>query len=142
VKNVVLVLDKTHDALYGINENLDPDELEQKAVTQYDNSVGAYEALTPDTTSEQLHKLRINFKISRYALEFIQESGIAQVEKKIKRCKKIQDELGAVQDAKNQLKLLKWFCKKSRLDECGKLLNKRKREYKNLKHLATSTQSA
>jgi CHAD domain-containing protein len=141
-KKCISVLEKLHDDLYGINEHLAPGELGKKAMAQFRNSVDLYLALAPDTADEELHQLRIDFKISRYALEFIQESGIKEVQEEIVKCKKTQDELGAVQDAMNQLELLKSFCKKFDSKECEKLLKKRKKKYKRLKQKATSSRSA
>jgi CHAD domain-containing protein len=137
-KKCTSVLEKLHDDLCGIDEHLDPDELEQKAMAQFRKSLNAYLALSPDTKAEELHQLRIDFKISRYALEFIHESGIKEVKEEIAKCKEIQDGLGAVQDAKNQLELLKSFCKKFDSKECEKLLKKRRKKYRRLKQKATS----
>jgi CHAD domain-containing protein len=140
-KKCISVLERLHDDLFGINEHIDAGELEQKAMAQFKNSLDLYLALTPDTADEELHQLRIDFKISRYALEFVNESGIREVKEEITQCKKIQDKLGAVQDAKNQLELLKSFCKKIDSKECEKLLKKRKKGYKRLKKQATSSRS-
>lgn len=91
------------------------------------------EKLTPKDSHKKMHKMRIRFKILRYALEFMHESGIKNYAQMIVKCKKIQDHFGMIQDSANQLDLLKHFCEKNRCRECEALIKERKESLKRFK---------
>ncbi|MGB5964767.1 MAG: CHAD domain-containing protein [Sulfurimonadaceae bacterium] len=81
-----------------------------------------------------MHKIRIRCKQARYSLEFIEASDLKSVAKEIKNCKKILNHFGAIQDAANQLDLLKHFCKTYATYECLTLHKGRKHAFKSLKN--------
>lgn len=129
-----------YDSLMELNPEIDATHLIERAEEHYQKSLDGYISITKHTSEEVLHELRIHFKITRYALEFLQQSSLHNEQKKIKECKKIQEHLGKVQDAANQLELLKSFCEAYPLDECHRLLKARKRELKNLKKATIANQ--
>jgi len=135
------LLEMLIDDLLSINMRHTDKWLVKKTLSQFRKSKSAYQKLAPDAKQKKLHKLRIEFKTARYALEFLQESGRCQKKGKIKYTKKRQDELGSLQDAYNQLKLLQQFCRKHETDECRELCNRRKKEYKSLVRRAKSNLS-
>ncbi|MEA1920977.1 MAG: CHAD domain-containing protein, partial [Campylobacterota bacterium] len=65
-----------------------------KAKSRYKRTVAAFKALASTDHEKVYHEVRIHFKISRYALNFIQEMQIAKVSKQIKLAKKYQGALG------------------------------------------------
>lgn len=103
------------------------------ALDRYEQSLDAKSRLTPDSPEEEVHHVRIMFKKARYALEFIEAAGLDDVGKKVKKCKKILEHFGDIQDAVNQLDLLKHYCKDHKSDECKALFEERKKELKALK---------
>lgn len=137
--NTFKALHKLHDIVTELNPSIDNAHLVQTAESYYNDLLGEYRTVTPKTPDEKLHELRIRFKIARYALEFLMHSGLHNEKMKIKECKAIQDHLGAVQDAVNQLDFLKTFCKRHKIDECFILLKERKKALKSLKKLTNSS---
>jgi CHAD domain-containing protein len=131
-------LNKLYDDLTGLNPVIEDERLIAMAEKHYQGCLSDYNALTKKCSEEELHELRIRFKITRYALEFLEQSELHSEKEKIKSCKKIQDHLGAVQDAANQLQFLKSFCKAHTTKECRQLLKDRKTELKHLKKLTVS----
>ena len=107
--------------------------LSETALTGYKQAIALTKKLTPQSRAKQIHKVRIRCKQARYILEFIEESGLHEVEQAIKKCKKILNHFGAIQDATNQLDLLKHFCKDDASAECYRLYKERKEELKRLK---------
>ncbi|QOP40563.1 CHAD domain-containing protein [Sulfurimonas marina] len=89
------------------------------------NTFIAFEHLEEQPSTKKMHKLRIEFKVLRYALEFIHQSKIKDYSKTIKECKLIQKHLGMVQDYANQLEWLQHFCEKKPSKECQKLIKER-----------------
>jgi CHAD domain-containing protein len=102
----------------------------KKALKHYKGTERRYKELAPDATPKELHKLRIEFKTVRYSLDFLNTSGLYRKIDKLTYAKRQQDQLGALQDAHNQLMILKQFCKKCSLNECRDLYKKRNKEYK------------
>lgn len=88
----------------------------------YTANIKAYKKLLHHASDEAFHELRIAFKICRYGLTFLNEKGIYSAKKKIKRCKKIQDELGYIQDLSNQIAFLKTLCASSEIRGCKTLI--------------------
>ncbi|MEA1920978.1 MAG: CHAD domain-containing protein, partial [Campylobacterota bacterium] len=79
------------------------------------------------------HEVRIHFKISRYALNFIQEMQIAKVSKQIKLAKKYQGALGEIQDVSQQIVLLQKICKNKNIKECQSVIDSFQRRLIKLK---------
>ena len=132
-------LTKLYDDLTELNPALPVEELIDAAEKHFDGCLAGYNTLTKKSSEEELHELRIRFKISRYALEFLDQSALHSEQEKIKSCKKIQDHLGAVQDASNQFHFLKSFCRSHLIHECRRLLKARKSQLKQLKKLTVSS---
>lgn len=95
----------------------------------------SYQSLSKNTPQKELHALRIRFKIARYALEFIDKSGLKGEYEKIAECKMLQEKLGAVQDTFNQLIWLKKIYRKKLVEEIRPLTRKREKSVKKLKKL-------
>ncbi|MCK9373440.1 MAG: CHAD domain-containing protein [Sulfuricurvum sp.] len=105
------------------------------AETNYRIARIGYQSLSKKTPQKELHALRIRFKIARYALEFIDKSGLKGENEKIAECKVLQERLGAVQDTFNQLIWLKKIYRKKLIDEIRTLTRKREKSIKKLKKL-------
>jgi CHAD domain-containing protein len=103
----------------------------------FNDTFTAFGRLEQSHSEKKMHKLRIQFKILRYALEFLHESGIEEHHDDIKRCKAIQNRLGLIQDASDQLKWLQRFCESNPCDECHTLLLERKKSLHSLKKKIT-----
>lgn len=97
------------------------------------NTFFAFKHLDTQPSTKHLHKLRIKFKVLRYALEFIHQLNIKDFSKTIKECKLIQEQLGMVQDNANQLQWLEHFCQQEPSQECDTLINKRREILEDLK---------
>ncbi|MCJ7766471.1 MAG: CHAD domain-containing protein, partial [Thiovulaceae bacterium] len=112
--------------------------LSDKAVVEiglkpYKEAIALKKELSRKSSANKIHKVRIRCKLARYTLEFIEESGLHEVGKKIKKCKKILNHFGEIQDTANQLALLKDFCKIHSSIECKALYKERKKAFKKLK---------
>jgi len=103
------------------------------ALKQYEEAIALKKELSRKSSAKKIHKVRIRCKLARYALEFIEESSLKEVGKKIKKCKKILNHFGAIQDTANQLALLKDFCKSHASIECRALYKERKKVFEKLK---------
>jgi len=93
----------------------------------------ARKELTKDSKESEFHETRLRFKQARYALEFLEETGLMEAGNKISKTKKAQDHFGAIQDAANQLEWLHRFCQNTPSDECSALYHERKNALKHLK---------
>ena len=69
----------------------------------------AYDQLIPNASLEQLHMLRIEFKKFRYTVEFFREVLGSEAQEIIDFLKKVQDHLGALNDANVATQLLRTF---------------------------------
>jgi CHAD domain-containing protein len=136
----IAALHKLYDTLCDINPDIATEVLIETAESHTAESLQSYNDLPPKASDKVLHQLRIRFKISRYAMEFLHHSALHEERETIRTCKKIQDHLGEVQDAFNQLKLLKHFYRTHRSKECKKLLKERKAQLAELRKLTVSNQ--
>lgn len=100
-----------------------------------------YNAIDNNTTKKEFHRLRVEFKSTRYGLEFLQASGLRDEHIKINECKSLQNTFGAVQDGYNQVFWLKKLLRKHPCAETRKLLKRRKKKVKKLKAASRSAQS-
>ncbi len=103
------------------------------ALMHYEEAIALKKELSRKSSAKKIHKVRIRCKLARYTLEFIEESSLKEVGKKIKKCKKILNHFGKIQDTANQLALLKDFCKNHASTECRLLYKERKKAFKKLK---------
>jgi len=87
----------------------------------YFKTLKAFNKIDRSTPEKKLHKLRIRFKVSRYALEFLNDNGLADERENIFMCKKRQYYFGDIQDLSNQVQFLKGFCKYNSSSECREL---------------------
>lgn len=133
IQTTVKKLYQLHDEIQMLDLPYRKKELIASTEKYYSESLETFHDLRKDTSNEALHELRIKFKISRYALEFLNSCNLRDKHKKIKECKQIQDHLGEIQDAANQLDWLKHFCDEHPCKECNKLIKERKQYLKLLK---------
>lgn len=101
----------------------------------YQKCVHDYREHSKHMSQKELHRLRIEFKIARYSLEFADTISIADKKEKIDACKMYQDFLGSLQDTFNQIAWLKQFYKDYGIKEVKALIRKRKKKLKKLKRL-------
>lgn len=133
VKKTVKALNRFCDELLELHTDISDKRLIEISQRHFAKSLRLHKKTSKDTSAKELHELRIRFKTSRYALEFLQESGLHEEREKIKACKAIQDHLGAMQDAFNQLQWLEHLCQEHPLKECERLVKERKAALKALK---------
>lgn len=135
-------LEKYYQELYTLNPDAEP--LQWISITEehYQKCSHEYRTFPQSATQNELHALRIRFKTARYALEFLNESGLSDEKEKINECKLYQDTLGAIQDTYNQVSWLKNFYKQYPTPELKKLIRKHRKYLNNLKATRVSTQSA
>lgn len=96
--------------------------LKHRAIKHYKKTITAYKKLTSEDHEDRYHDVRINFKISRYGLAFIQNAKISSTSKQISCAKRYQELLGIIQDLSQQIKLLQELCKKKPTRDCTKVL--------------------
>ncbi|MFA6144852.1 MAG: CHAD domain-containing protein [Sulfurimonas sp.] len=130
---ILAAFDELYDATSKLNPTFVDDYLIQTAYAYYEESLREYTLLTQSTSPKELHKLRIRFKISRYAFDFLHDNGLSDSYEKIKESKGLQDKLGKIHDLHNQIKLLKTLQKQNPLNALKKLLVERKKLLKNSK---------
>jgi CHAD domain-containing protein len=126
-------IESFYDLITDVNPSMDDKELIKIAHQYYDKSVKEYNELPLSSSSKQLHALRIRFKISRYALEFLQFTNLEHTQDNIEESKKIQDILGTLHDLHNQVKFLKKLQNEHPSKELKKVLLDRKKLLKNSK---------
>ncbi|MBU1642269.1 CHAD domain-containing protein [bacterium] len=112
---------------------LSDEALVEIGLNQYEKAIASKKELNRKSSAKKIHKVRIRCKLARYTLEFIDDSGLQEVGKQIKKCKKILNHFGKIQDTANQLALLKDFCKSHSSSECEALYKERKKAFKKLK---------
>lgn len=107
------------------------------AHSHYKKSIKKFESILSSDNEHKLHKIRIHFKVSKYALEFLHKTKLSKEKKRIKKCKSTQDLFGDIQDKTNQIDWLKNFCESlHNSKECEKLINIKRDELKKLKDMA------
>ena len=121
------------DALDTLVCSLSNTELVNIGLEHYDEAISLKKELGRKSSTKKIHKVRICCKRARYALEFIEVGRLHSVGKKIKKCKKILNRFGDIQDTANQLELLKHFCKTTPSGECDALYKERKKAFKRVK---------
>jgi len=121
------------DQLGRLQYDLSNEALIEIGLNQYQKAIASKKRLNHKSRAKKIHQVRINCKLARYTLEFIHESHVLDVRKQIKRCKKILNHFGDIQDTANQLALLKDFCKSHASSECKALYKARKKTFKKLK---------
>jgi CHAD domain-containing protein len=122
-----------YDSIIESNPSIDEDQCEQMTKEHYRQSLKNHYALSLNSTEKEIHRVRIQFKISRYALEFLNEAFLKNEAKKIDACKKIQDRLGNIHDLYNQIEWLKTLYREHPIKEFKKLLIERKKILKKIK---------
>jgi CHAD domain-containing protein len=134
--------DATLRFLYGEIANLQIHEDAQVFIAlthrYYADTFKALEQLEKTHTNKKMHTLRIAFKNLRYALEFLHDQGLENHTEHIRRCKVVQDHLGLIQDASNQLDWLETYCDRHPSKECKALIAERISARKKLKKSAAN----
>jgi len=135
----LLLLEEYATLLHQSNPRFIPEIMIQRVLTQYQHCLDTYHTLEPGTKSKTLHRLRIEYKDARYGFEFLGISDLHLCRELILLCKQRQNQLGAVQDAANQIKWLKKLIHEFPSPEVKEILRKRK---KALQRLKDTTQQA
>lgn len=135
----LLLLEEYATLLHQSNPRFIPEIMIQRVLTQYQHCLDTYHTLEPGTKSKTLHRLRIEYKDARYGFEFLEISDLHPCRELILLCKQRQNQLGAVQDAANQIKWLKKLIHEFPSPEVKEILRKRK---KALQRLKDTTQQA
>lgn len=129
----VLLLEEYGVLLHQSNPHFIPEIMVQRVLTQYQHCLDSYHTLEPDAKSKTLHRLRIDYKDARYGFEFLEISNLHPCRELILLCKQRQNQLGAVQDAANQIKRLKKLSHAFLSPEVKEILRKRKKALQRLK---------
>lgn len=135
-------LHRYRDALRQTDVDISSKQLVRIVEESYLSCREGYNSLDEDAPQKELHALRVEFKNTRYGLEFLNVGGLSDERDKIAECKFFQDSLGAVEDAYNQVSWLKKLYQKHPCAETKKLLKKRKEKVKKLKAASRSVQSS
>ncbi|MGZ5208690.1 MAG: CHAD domain-containing protein [Sulfuricurvum sp.] len=126
-------LHEFYDFLTDLNPSFNNEKLIRTADEDYNENVRLYAVLPQSASKKELHALRIRFKISRYALEFLHNSALKDTQIEIEKSKRFQDTLGEIHDLYNQIKLLKKLHHENPSKELKKLLSEKKKLLKNSK---------
>ncbi|MDP3466398.1 MAG: CHAD domain-containing protein, partial [Sulfuricurvum sp.] len=126
-------LNDFYDFLTNLNPSFNTEKLIRIAHEDYDENVRLYSILPQPASKKELHTLRIRFKISRYALEFLHDSALEDTHVQLEESKRFQDTLGEIHDLYNQIKLLKKLHHENPSKELKELLSERKKMLKRSK---------
>lgn len=129
----LLLLEEYGTLLHQSDPHFIPEIMIQRVLTQYQHCLDTYHTLKPDAKSKALHRLRIDYKDARYGFEFLEISNLHPCRELILLCKQRQNQLGAVQDAANQVKMLKKLIHEFPSSEVKEILRKRKKALQRLK---------
>lgn len=136
--NMAVKIDRLYYDLLNIRTDLRNDDLCLNATKHYMHCIKLYSSLKGDEPEGVLHKLRIEFKIARYAFDFLTKSAIKNERSRSLECEDIQEHLGALQDAANQIEWLTKFCEAYPSGECKHLLKCKKEKLRELKKATAS----
>lgn len=137
----LLAIRNYYDTLCDADPDINADHLIQTVEGHYSSAVADYAAINDATAQKELHQLRVRFKNARYGLEFLNTAQLKNEHGKISECKKIQNQLGAVQDAYNQIEWLKKVQMHAPSSETAGVLKERKKWLKKLKAASRSARS-
>jgi len=126
VHQTLLLLDESSDYFFQNDSYFISEILMQTILTHYQHCLDSYESLEKNTKPKTLHHLRIQFKDARYGFEFLEIADIHEAKEIIEHCKTVQNSLGGIQDAVNQIKLLKKMRREYHTSEVKELLKQRK----------------
>ena len=132
VHQTLLLLDESSDYFFQNDSYFISEILMQKTLTHYQHCLDTYESLEKNTKSKTLHHLRVQFKNARYGFEFLEIADIHEAKEIIEHCKTVQNSLGGIQDAVNQIKLLKQMRREYHTSEIKELLKQRKNSLEKL----------
>ncbi|GEM_PF-890850 len=136
IEHTFSLLDEYYDLISQTNPDVIPEILVERVLTHYQHCLTAYQTLKEDAKPKALHRLRIGFKDARYGFEFLEVSNIHKCKKIIQHCKQLQNDLGAVQDALNQVE---WIEKLYQSHPSSSLKELLKQQNKALKRLRDTT---
>lgn len=132
-KHVFSLLDEYYDSIAQTNPKFISEILTERVLAHYQHCLHTYKTLQEDAKPKALHRLRIGFKDARYGFEFLEFSDIHKSRKIIQHCKQLQNSLGAVQDALNQVEWLEKLYNSHPSPTLKKLLAKQTKALKKLK---------
>ncbi|MBD3799006.1 MAG: CHAD domain-containing protein [Epsilonproteobacteria bacterium] len=138
IETTLLLIDEYSALLSECNPDFLSEILIQKVLTHYQHCLNSYLALEVDSNPKTLHHLRIEFKDARYGFEFLEIADLHHCQEAISHCKQLQNSLGALQDALNQIDLLKKIYQQLPEPEVKELLQKHKKELQKLKETIRS----
>ena len=141
IEQVSGLLDEYYDLISKTNPHFIPEILVQRVLTHYQHCISTHKALQEDAKPKILHRLRIEFKDARYGFEFLDNSHIHPSAKLIQHCKQLQNSLGAVQDALNQVEWLEKLYQSHPSNSLKELLKKQTKALKALKDTTLSERS-
>lgn len=141
VEETLFWLDQYYTLISGLEMELQTETLIQKALSRYEECMETYRTLPSDAAAKTLHRLRIGFKDARYGFEFLDWFAIRKEEAIMRRCKRMQNRLGAVQDAFNQLEWLEKLYREYPSDPLTQLIQKQTKALKKLKGTTLSERS-
>lgn len=141
VMQVSTLLDEYYDSISQSSHSFIPEILIQRVLTHYQHCLDTHKALKEDAKPKTLHRLRIEFKDARYGFEFLDSSDIHASGKLIQHCKQMQNRLGAVQDAVNQVEWLEKLSKSHPSSAIKELLKKQIKALKKIKDTTLSDRS-
>jgi len=119
--------------LYRKNPAFSSESTIDKVLNHFKECQSKFMALDQNEKSKTLHKLRIRFKDARYIFEFLDQMGLLQSSVYIETCKQTQNNLGVIQDTKNQIQWLKHLASENPTLHLEKIIAARKRKLKKLK---------
>lgn len=141
VEHISMLLDEYSNQISKLNPYFIPEILVQQVLTHYQHCITTHKALKEDAKTKALHRLRIAFKDARYGFEFLECSEIHPSDKLIRHCKQLQNSLGAVQDAVNQVEWLEKLSKSHPSSAINELLKKQIKALKKIKDTTLSERS-
>ncbi len=139
---VSTLLDEYYDVISHTNPSFIPEILIQRVLTHYQHCITTHKSLKKDAKPKTLHRLRIGFKDARYGFEFLDSSDIHASGKLIQHCKQMQNNLGAVQDALNQVEWLEKLSQSHPSSSLNELLRKQTKALKKLTNTTLSDRSS
>lgn len=140
-ERVPTMLRQYYDTLCAANPAIDSAQLVTTVEGGFKTALARYRTVDENTPQKELHQLRVDFKISRYGLEFLRAERLGEESEKIEACKRVQNTLGNVQDAYNQVEWLRKLYRLRPNAETKRLLKERKKGLKKLKAASRSALS-
>lgn len=141
IKHVSILLDQYYNLIAQTNPNFISEILIERVLAHYQHCLHTHKNLKENTKPKTLHRLRIGFKDARYGFEFLEISDIHECREIIQHCKQMQNSLGTVQDALNQIEWLEKLYQSHPSPALKELMLKQTKALKKLKDTTLSERS-